>query len=1049
MEFRILGPLELWSDGRAHPLGSAKERRVLAILVTRVGAAVPVETLIDRVWDGEPPPSAADTLHSYISRLRSRLRAAVGDRASLDHVSRTYSLRVDPATVDLRRFQRLERQGRTAAEEGDTDRAVELLREAEALWRGEEPLAGLSGEWAANLREQLAEERRAVQEIRIRLELALGRHGRLIGELQELASRSPVVEPVVADLMTALYRCGRSSEALTAYHRARRRLRDELGLDPSAGLDELHQRILRRDPTLLPCDPVRRHRTAGPATRPSPPDNLLRDIPDFTGREDELRRLITETASDAGTALPLSVVHGMPGVGKTSLVVHAGHLLRDEYPDGALYLNLQAHSQQRPLEPGQALAQLLLAIGVRAERLPRECEERAALWRERMARSRVLLILDDARDAAQVRPLLPGAATCRVLVTSRHHLHDLEGARSLSLDVPTAAEAAALFVRVAGAGRISDFGALRQVVELCGCHPLALQLAASRFRHRDGWGIRDLADRLVQTSGAPGEIDLPEGVSAAFSFSYAELSPEHRHLLRSLALHPGPDLTLAVGCALTGSSPTDVRRGIDELTDGHLIEEVAKDRYRLHDLVRGFGRRAGLHEDSAEARTDALGRLMDFHLDVSDRADRLAHPHRRRLDVAPAHPAEYGPVLLDVGDGQAWLDVERSNLLAAARSAAALSTSHSALFPHVLAHAFHTWGSWETAAELYPVALSSACEDPALTAQLLVEYAAVLWSQGSHEAALRQASEALAIGVEHGDLWAQAQAHVQVGRAHLVSGRRDEASAHLRRALALHESVGSRSGAADTLNLQAISLAYAGRYEEALSHFHAIRSIREKIGDPRGELRALNNIGEIHALTGNHDKARAYYEQSLALVRRFGGRQELAILLGNLGGVCLAAGAVDQALDYYRRSLESHRATGDPRCEADALINIGTAYGVIGRHHEAVVHFTLADRIATRIGDHYGRQRSLAGAAAAEFGAGRYGEALASYREALCLAQELDIPLAMASALDGIAQALAATHGSAAARECAEQALALYDRLGFAGEAAAVRRRLAAPGATG
>jgi DNA-binding SARP family transcriptional activator/Tfp pilus assembly protein PilF len=1022
------------------------ERRVLAVLLARVGAAVPVETLIDRVWDGDPPPSATDTLHSYISRIRSRLRAAAGDRASLDYLSRTYSLRTDPATVDLRRYQRLQHQGRKTAEAGDAEGAVELLREAESLWRGDEPLAGLSGEWAANFREQINEEHRSGREIRIRLELDLGRHSDLIGELRELAARSPVVEPVIADLMTALYRCGRSSEALTAYRRARRRLRDELGLDPSPGLDDLHQRILRRDPGLLLSETVRHRKPVPPESAP-PPDNLLRDIPDFTGREDELRSLISESVSGTGTALPLSVVHGMPGVGKTTLVVHAAHLLREQYPAGGLYLNLQAHSQQRPLEPGQALAQLLLAIGVGVEQLPPECEERAALWRERMARRKALLILDDARDAAQVRPLLPGAATCRVLVTSRHHLHDLEGARSLSLDVPTATEAAALFSRVAGAGRISDSEALRQVVELCGCHPLALQLAASRFRHRDGWDIRDLADRLAQAPATPGEINLPEGVFTAFSLSYTELPPSQRHLLRCLALHPGPDLTLGVACALTGSSPADVRRGMDELTDSHLIEEVAKDRYRLHDLLRGFGRRAGLHEDSDAARSDALSRLLDLHITVADHADRLAHPHRRRLDVTPAHQPAYGPVLLDAGDGQAWLDVERSNLLATARTAAAVPTSHAALFPHVLAHAFHTWGSWEAAAELYLAALSLSGSDPSLTAQLRVEYAAVLWSQGCHEAALHQATEALALGVGHEDLWAQAQAHVQIGRAHLVCGRRGEASAHLEQALALHEAVGSRSGMADTLNLRAIALSYAGRNDEALACFRAIRRIREEIGDPQGELRALNNIGEIHALTGDHDKARAYYESSLALARRFGGRQELAILFGNLGNVCLAGGAVEKALDYYHRSLESYRATGDPRCEADALINIGAAHRALGRHHEAVIHFTMADRIATRIGDHYGRLRSLTEGAAAELAAERHSAALATYREALRVARELDIPLAIATALDGIAQTLTATQG-AAAGEYAEQALALYDRLGITEEASALRRRLAAPGAT-
>jgi DNA-binding SARP family transcriptional activator len=1101
VELRMLGPLELWAQGRSHRLGSPQERRVLAILLMAEGRAVPVGRLIDHAWDGDPPPSAVETLHSYISRLRSRLRAASADQLGLDSFSRTYSLRVPPESVDLLQFRQLCRQGRQAVERGDTEYAVSLFRDAEALRRAE-PLADITGLWAASVRERLREELREATETRIRLELSLGRHSQLISELNELAERTPVVEPVVADLMTALYRCGRLTESLAAYRTARRRLKDELGLEPSRDLQDLHERILRRDPGLLqPAAPAR--------PRLAPLDNLLRDIPDFTGREEEIGLLTEELGGqDTPTALPLAVVHGMPGVGKTRLAVRVANLLRDRYPSGRLYINLRTHSGEQPLDPAAALAGLLMALGLPADKLPAGLAERAALWRELMARRKAIIVLDDAHSASQVRPLLPGTPGCSVLVTSRHHLTDLEGAWSLSLEVPSPSQASELFTRVAGRARITDSEALRRTVELCGFHPLALHLAAARLRQRAGWTIEDLADRLAQAPSLLDEIDAPAGIAAAFGCCYAELGPDEQRLFRRLALHPGPDLTVAVAAAMAGTEGSRVRHSLDALLDGHLIEESGRDRVRFHDLLRDFGLTAGAREDSASERDAAVSRMLDHYLTHAHLADQLAHPHRPRLSVWPAGAVARTPTGADANgsptgrpadtstgrpadtstdraadtsagrpadtstdraagmpvgapaspsaqrirtadEAKAWLDLERANLLAAARLATTRSPHHAVFFPHVLADSFLAWGVWETGAELYATSVALADgHDDAVLAQLMVEMAALLWSQGAHAEAMRQAARALRIA-RQGDLpKIQAQALFEMGRAHLIAARRADAMECFGQALTLHRTAGNSSGEAETLNLLGIGSTYAGRYQEADERFRTALGLHTAAGDRLGQVKALNNIGELACMLGDYGEARAYYERSLLLVRDIGGRSQLSNLYTNLGNVCRATGETEEALSYYLRALGGYRDTGDPRGESDVLVCIGAIHLETGRHMEARLQFQMSAHLAELIGDPLGRQQALIGTANTYLAARQFGLSLATFQEGLRVAEEIDIPLAVGRALEGIGKVTEATKGAAAAHHYYERAFDVYQRLGLP-EAGTLRRRLDASGAAG
>ncbi|MFI1222240.1 MULTISPECIES: BTAD domain-containing putative transcriptional regulator [unclassified Streptomyces] len=1077
MNLLALGPLELWHGDQQHTLGSVKHRCVLAVLVHARGEPVAVDTLMERVWGDEPPPKGPTTLQSYLSKLRRHLDDAVGPLVRVDLVQpRLYRLRMrDQNDLDLNRFQRFRSEAAVAAEQGRTDWAIGLLRTAESMWRGE-PLTESSGEWAASVRARLVEDHRHVREERIRLELKLGRHADLIGELRELAAESPLSEGVVGSLMLALHRSGRHSEALELYRMTHARLRDDLGMAPGPGLRALHQRILEQDrgltgprteaatvrsPAPAPATPTPPTSGAVPAA-PTPPtpsaapaaqppsghpgrNNLPRDTRDFTGRAAELALLREGIAGSDGYALPLAVLHGMPGIGKTALAVHASHRLAEHYPAGQLYVDLHGFSGRRPVDPAEALAFLLQAAGT-GEALPDTLDGRAAAWREWTAHHRVLVVLDNARDAAQVGPLLPGSPGCLAIVTSRNRLSALDGAVSVRVDALSAREAATLFTRIAGTARTSrDPAALELLVEACDRHPLATTLLAGRFRHREIWDLRHLLERLAQ-SGGPLDGPDEEVFVSAFRFSYAELSPGTRRLLRLLALHPGADITAAAAAALSGSAPGPVgdggvQRGIEELLDCHLLTEPALGRYQLHDLTRAFALRMGIAEEPEEARGEAVGRLLGYGLVSAFRAHRLTHPRRRAIE--PVQASAYAVSFGDAQEAAAWLGAERANLLAAARTAAAEAPEYAASFPHALAPSLRIWGSWDITNELYGAAVEAlrSRSDPALLAQTLVEAAEVLAQTGPGEA-LSCAGEALTLFQDLKDPAGCADSSLQASRAHLAAGHTGPALRMVARALALYRDLGDPHGEADCLNVEGAALYYEGRYDEALGRARRTLHIHEGTGDLLGQIRAHNNIGEIHQIQGRIEHARDHLERSKVLAGLHSGAREIAILETNMGTVYQAMGDTSRALAGFRRSLESHRARGDALGEANALISLGAAQAANGDGEGALLHFTLAEEVARRIDSPYERTRALLGVADVHRAAARTAPATEAYRQALLLSDRTGSRPAAARALEGLARTALAEQRDEAIQEYARRAEEVYRSLGCEAEAEKMRRLL-------
>ncbi|MFJ2264238.1 AfsR/SARP family transcriptional regulator [Streptomyces sp. NPDC087844] len=1087
VDLLALGPLELWHQGRQYALGSLKQRCVLGVLLYARGDPVSVDTLVERVWDDDELPAApVEVLHTYLSRLRTRLHRAVGDDALVERAApRRYRLRVGhEEDVDLVRLERLRAQARVAAEQGDTEYAVGLLHAAQALWRGE-PFAEFTGAWAASARARLTEDHRRVREERIRLELRLGRHADLVGELHELVSLNPLAQQAVAALMLALYRSGRDGEALAQYRETRGRLGDELGIDPGADLRDLQQRILRQDPALREPGPeTGSFRTvrdassravgavgaagaaeaAGEGGTPGPTggaaragglaghvgSSLPRDTRDFTGRRNELDILLSEPAPEEnGTALPLTVVHGMPGVGKSALIIHAAHRMRSRYPAGQFYVDLRGYSDQPPYEPADALAFLLHTVGV-ADPLPATLDERIARWREWTTHHRVLVVLDNARSAEQVRPLLPGAPECHAIVASRNRLAGLDGATSLPLDVLSVSEASSLFARIAGAARVSDTSALRRVVELCGNHPLTVQLLASRFRHRDTWDLEYVADRLAHAGDRLDEFD--ERVAAALRLSYTDLDAPAQRLFRRLALHPGPDITLEAAIALSGDDPDVIRRAVEVLLDRHLLDEPVRDRCRLHDLTRAFGSRLGRLEDPEPDRREALRRLMAYYLTAADRADRVAYPrrHRRALGagLVPADIPEPGTAS-DTDGASVWLTVERGNLLAVARTAAAGFPDFAAQFPHVLAHSLKLWGTHDITAELHGAALAALRSggDRAALAQMLVERASVL-ARENHSAALAAAAEGLLLFGELRDTHGRADAHFEIGRAHLGAGHGEACLAELERALELYLLVGDRHGVAETLNVQGTALVHRAEYAEAGDRFETMLAIHRDLGDLHGEATAWNNLGDIRLAVGRHEEARGYYEQALVLMRRVGGKKDLAIIDTNLGAVYHATGQSGRALGCFRRALASHRASGDVIGEITALIRLGETCAGSGRTEDALSHFGAAEEAARRIGNSYERQRSLIGIADTQYAMGRLDTALETYLLAQEIADKYSYSLCSAQALAGMCRTCLRMGNIESARAHVERALTIYRRLGAVAEAEGLRRLFADQGAT-
>jgi DNA-binding SARP family transcriptional activator/tetratricopeptide (TPR) repeat protein len=892
----ILGPLlVVGDDGAECAVGAARHRTLLAALLVRANRLVPVAELAEIVWDGAPPAGAVRTLRSYAVRLRRSVGPVVAARIVTHDPG--YLCRIGDDELDSLRFDRLRREGAAAVQGGAWPRARAALGEALALWRGA-PLADIG---SRRLREEctqhLEQARLQVLGWRIEADLHLGRHEELVPELHALVTAHPLREQGHAQLMLALHRGGRRAEALHAFERARRLLADELGVEPGEQLRDMHRRILAGEPSIdrPPGRGDRRGAVAPPAV--VVPRQLPPAVGHFTGRAAELRRLsaLARRARAGGGAVVVSAIGGTAGIGKTALALHWAHQAAAEFPDGQLYVNLRGFEPSgQPLPPATVVRRFLDALGVAAAAVPADPDGQFSLYRSLLADRRALIVLDNARDVEQVRPLLPGSGGSLVLVTSRDRLTGLiavDGAVPLELAPLTAADAYQLLARRLGAARAGrERAAVAALAGLCAHLPLALNIAAAHAIAHPGAGLAALVEEVQDAQrrlDLLSTTDAAADIRAVFSWSYATLRPPAARLFRLLGLHPGPDIGVAAGLSLAGDpDDRETYRALDELAAAHLLNEVAPGRYAFHDLLRAYAAEQARRYDTGDEHGAAVRRMLDHYLHTARTASLLLFPARDPVSppapAAGARPEE----IRDPGHARSWLDAQRPVLVAAAALA-----EQERLDPH----------AW----------------------QLPTTLAAYLERSGHWPEYLAVQRSALAAAERAGDLSAEANAHCLLGRACATIGSHRDGEAHLGRALELYRSLQDPTGQAHTEHSLGWLAGRQGRHRDALDHAHESLGLYEAAGHRTGQARALNTVGWYRSLLGRHREALAYCRQALDLHRELGNHDGEADAWDSLGHAHHHLGHLAEAVACYRQALDLFRTLGDRHQQADVLARLG------------------------------------------------------------------------------------------------------------------------------
>jgi DNA-binding SARP family transcriptional activator/tetratricopeptide (TPR) repeat protein len=884
VRFRILGPVEIEAGGRTVTLARRQERCLLGILLLDPGRIIPAERLCALLWDDDPPDQARAILRTHVTRVRTALAGT--DAVRLEFQQGGYVLHTEPETVDAHRFSRLFERAVELTGPADRER---VLREALALWRGPALDGAATPALRTRLCADLEEQRLYATEEALAAGLALGRHRELLAELADLSATHPTRERLAELRMTALYATGRTAEALAVYADLRTHLAEQLGLEPGAPVRRLQRAILRRDPL------------AG-ADRPAPaqvrPAQLPPDLTRFAGRTAELDRL-SRLLDERATAVVISAITGTAGVGKTSLAIHWAHRVRDRFPDGQLYANLRGFDPTgTAVTPSEAVRGFLDALSVPPQRIPDTLDAQVGLYRSLLAGKRMLVVLDNARDPEQVRPLLPGVSGCLALVTSRNQLTGLvaiDGADPVPLDLLTPDEAGQLLAARLGTARVAaEPGAVAALVELCARLPLALAVAAAQAAARPGVPLAEVVAQLRSTHSALDAVtgdDRATDIRAVFARSYHILSPAAARLFRLLGLHPGPDLPAAAAASLAGVPPAEVEPLLAELTRAHLVTEPVGGRYTFHDLLRAYARElAGAGTEAPEA----AHRLVDHYLHTAYAAA-LVDPHPRDpVEVAAISPGVTPEPIADHRAAMAWFTAENAAVVGIVRLAAASGLDPQAWqLAWAVANFLYRQGHWQDF-----VAIQGVARDAAGRA---------------------------------GNRSRQAAAERFLGYALARMGRYDEAYEHLRAALDLHRDLDDPVGHAHSHS--AISEAFfepAGRYAEALDHCEQALDLYRVAGNRPGEASALDFIGWVQGRAGDHGSALVSCEKALVLHQELGNRQGEAATWHGLGYAHHHLGDHARAIECYRHALDIFRDLGDRYFEADVLANLGDPYQATG-----------------------------------------------------------------------------------------------------------------------
>ncbi|MGW1069836.1 AfsR/SARP family transcriptional regulator [Streptomyces aureus] len=1005
LTFRVLGTVRAFRGGVELAVGPPQQAAVLSALLLRVGHAVSFDDLTDALWESALPKSAATTIRTYVWRLRRLLEKDPSAPVHLLSAADGYRLAVDGSTVDVWHAEALAQQTAQLRARGRLEEAEETAGRALALWQGES-LAGVPGPLAARRRDSLEELKVSLRVERLDLAVRLGRFHSALPELSELTAEHPLRERPHALLMRGLYATGRQSEALAVHDRVRRRLAEELGVDPGRELSEEYTRILNgaavpdaspetgqppatgdgsvglaslqdddehiraevgRTATDEAASPTGRDRDADPSrpeeegaatdrSRPAflpSPAQLPADTPVFIGREVLAQRVHGLLTAAGQHALTTVAVTGMSGVGKSTFALHAAHRARHHYPDGQLYADLGG-SSVASADPFGVLASFLTALGVPADQLPDELEDRGALFRSLLDRRRVLVVLDDARDAVQLRHLMPGSAGCAVVATSQPRLSGLDATVHIALDVFTPEEALALLEEVVGPARLAaEPEAARSLVAVCGQLPLATRIVAARLAARPGWTIASLVGKLADERDRITHLRFGDiAVDAAFELGYRQLSEAQARAFRLLAPAAEPDVALPAVAAVLGLDQAGAEDVMESLVDASMMESPAPGRYRYHDLLRAFARNLPV-PPGAEPAGATVRRLLDFLLAGACRAFRR---------VVPGDPVTdcLGPVRVqgldfaDVPAARAWVAEEADGMLSVLRRAvddpAALPVATDLLIALTAFGQEVAPPSLTTAADALAVAAETSGDRRALGRARWIGGALALRA-GDPARAERLARQAVSVCRDTGDEVILRQALNDLGVAAQLFGRYDDALAHFDAALVLAEKLGHRSGKVATMLNVALTLIRDGRPDAAVPPCEeALTDLRSLGDDPAMTAYALYVLGLALHGQRDWDAAAGRLRECLHLCRTAGIRDRAAQAGYRLAETLSHMGDLNGAALHAEESLALLEESGGDRDRATARLVLGRVLAERGERDRARTLLEEAHRTLTRLG---------------------------------------------------------------------------------------------------
>jgi DNA-binding SARP family transcriptional activator len=962
LDFRILGPLEIWHAGAQVEIVAPKQRDLLALLLTKPGDTADRDWLIEALWDGSPPPAAKTTLQSCVYRLRKVFEPH--PEIALLTRNNGYLLELPPTAVDAHRFEQLVDLGLNTLSTSRTA-AVRHLRAAMALWRGD-AFADVALHTVREFARRLDERRLDVAEQRIAVELDLGHTTDVLGELKAIVDAHPLREGPSELLMTAQYRAGRRADALETYQRLYRRLNQELDVRPSQSASDLHRRILAdasdldqrsslphvepqlttrqiEPPTTMPVLKLyNRKPAAGTSGFDAPlPRQLPAGIGDFVGRADSLASLdgLLDAESDA---MALAAVSGPPGVGKTTLAVHWAWQVMDRFPDGQLYVNLRGFDPSgQVMEPSEAVRGFLAALRVPPERIPSDFDAQVGLYRSVLAGKRMLILLDNARDVAQVRAFLPGSGSggCLTLVTSRSDLTGLiatQGARAIVLEPFGVDDAHQLLERRLGSERVAaEPAAVEDMLAHCAGLPLAVAIVAARATAHSDFPLESVAADLRMSRGldAFASTDVTADVRAVFSWSYSQLTPAAARLFRLLGLHPGPDIGRSAAASLASVPVRQARQLLAELCDARLVTETTANRYGLHDLLRVYAAELAEADETEAERDEAIRRLVGHYLQVAEAAARLSAPYGWEPSThAPRPSVDTGRFIdeqfADVEGAVEWFDSERSVLMRIVVAAVRRGLVREAF--RIAWHVgkfFDRRGHWHDYVEL--------------------------------EAMLLEVAERL------GDRELLTYAYAAYGRAVVRLDRNADARAYLGRAYELCGQVGDVLGQARmrrTVGWIAEREAnYPAAFAATKEAYDLCRTVTDSVVHEAGAAELLSALGWCHTLLGDFASALVCCRLAVPVLQEHGYLDGEAHVWDTMGYAHHELGQFVEALDCFQRALPIMRRLGDAFAQADTLIRIAASHAATGALAEAAVarnealsiidtlHFSDADRLRAKL----------------------------------------------------------------------------------------------------